>query len=330
MRLRLGYPEPRFQHMEEMDWREVLAQDHSGTRKVVLEKWLMFEPRLLAFAGKWDPGMVVAKHGHMCPNSIYIVEGSMTSDGVECTAGMNIMLDVGTPYGPNITGPEGVIVYEVMAGDPWVWYADPEGFAALKQERGIRQLANPHLPNDNQDEHAGSRATYDEAGMLVAPIVPKPAGGYRQPRFRSAEQCEWIEVLAQEQNGKRLSAWEKWLDFSPTAMCTETKLDPGMIIPDRGRNCITTALVLEGSMAVGGRECTKGMHITLEIGVPMPATIAGPQGVRLYEVRVGDPTTWYVHNDPFDNLDFEHGAVPLPAPKLDLPSWLADQDSIYQ
>jgi len=328
MRLRLGWPEPRFQHLEEMDWREVLAQDHSGTRKVVLEKWLEFEPRVLAFAGKWDPGMVVAKHGHMCPNSIYVVEGSMVSDGVECTAGMNIMLDVGTPYGPNVTGPEGVIVYEVMAGNPSVWYADPEGFADLKRELGIRQLANPHLPND--DESGGTRATYGPDGMLLAPIVERPSGGFRQPRFRHADACEWIEVLAQEQNGKRISAYEKWLDFSPTAMCTETRLDPGMIIPDRGRNCITTVLVLEGSMTVGGRECTKGMHITLEIGVPMPATVAGPEGVRLYEVRVGDPTTWYVHNDPFDNLDFEHGAVPLPAPKLDLPAWLADRDSIYQ
>ena len=61
MRLRLGWPEPRFQDMEEMEWREVLAQDHSGTRKVVLEKWLDFEPRVLAFVGKWDPGMVVAR-----------------------------------------------------------------------------------------------------------------------------------------------------------------------------------------------------------------------------------------------------------------------------
>ena len=64
---------------------------------MVLEKWLEFEPRLLAFAGKWDPGMVVAKHGHMCPNSIYVVEGSMVSDGVECTAGMNIMLSSAMP-----------------------------------------------------------------------------------------------------------------------------------------------------------------------------------------------------------------------------------------
>lgn len=325
MRLRLGYPEPRFQHLEDMAWKEVLAQDHSGTRKVVLEKWLVFEQRVLAFAGKWDPGMVVAKHGHMCPNTIYVVEGSMESDGVDCPAGTNIMLDVGTPYGPNITGPEGVIVYEVMGGNPSVWYADPEGFAALKKERGITQLANPSL-GDTSD----TRATYGPDGMLLAPIVERPVKSYQKPRFCRSDEVEWIEVQAQEQNGKRISAWEKWLDFGPQAMCVETRLDPGMIIPARGRNCIQTVLVLEGSMTVGGRECTRGMHITLEVGTPMPDIVAGPDGVKTYEVRLGDPSAWYVHNDPFDQLDFEHGAVPLPAPRLELPSWLADRDPIYE
>ncbi len=327
MRLRLNYPEPHFQHLDDMEWKPVLAQDHSGVRKEALEKWLYFEPRVLAFAGKWDPGMVIARHGHMCPNSIYVVEGSMECGGVESPAGTNIMLDIGTPYGPNITGPEGAIVYEVMGGLPFVWYADPEGFAALKKERGITQLANPHLGDETGEP---SRATYDADGMLMTPIAAKPAADFAKPRFRHADECEWIEVMAQEQNGKRISAWEKWLDFAPQSMCALTRLDPGMIIPVRGRNCITAILVTEGSMTVGGRECTKGMHILLEVGTPLPTVVAGPEGVSTYEVRLGDPTTWYVHPDPFDNLDFEHGAVPLPAPKLDLPSWLVEKDSIYQ
>jgi len=330
MRLRLPYPEPRFQHLDDMEWHEVLAQDHSGVRKTAREKWVYFEPRCLAFAGNWDPGMVIARHGHMSPNTIYVVEGSIESGGVECTKGMNIMLDVGTPYGPNITGPDGVIVYEVMGGDPWVWYADPEGFAALKRERGIRQLANPMSANAGEDDDKGSIGTYDSTGMLIAPIVDRPTRKYPEPRFCHSGDVEWIEVQAQEQHGTRVSAWEKWLDFGPQAMCTETRLDPGFVIPPRGRNCIQTVLVLEGSMTVGGRECTKGMHLTLEVGVPMPTVVAGPVGVMLYEVRLGDPTTWYVHNDPFDALGFDHGAVPLPAPALDLPAWLPARDSTYE
>jgi hypothetical protein len=327
MRLRLSHPEPKFKHMGEMEWKDVLAQDHRGVRKAAREKWLEFEPRLLAFAGDWDPGMVIAQHGHMCINTIYIVEGSMICGGIECAKGMNITLDIGTPYGPNITGPEGATVYEVMAGDPSVWYADPEGFAALKQDLGIKQLPNPALPND--DGEGGTRATYDDKGMLKAPQARRPNAPYPAPRFRHSKELEWREVLAQEQNGKRISAWEKWLDFSPHVMCTETRLDPGMVIPPRGRNCITTILVVDGSMTVNGRECTKGMHITLGVGVPLGLTVAGGEGVTLYEVRVGDPTAWYVHPDAFEGLDAEYGVKPLPSPDLDLPVWMSDKRTIY-
>ena len=263
----------------------------------------------------------------MSTNTIYIVEGSMTCGGVECTKGMNITLDIGTPYGPNITGPDGVTVYEVMAGDPSVWYADPEGFAALKQELGIKQLPNPHLPNPSGSKE--SRATYDDKGMLVAKQPPARPSGYAAPRFCHAEDVEWREVLAQEQNGQRLSAWEKWLDFSPQVMCTLTRLDARMVIPPRGRNCISTILVVDGSMTVDGRLCTKGMHLTLGVGVPLGAVVAGNEGVTLYETRLGDPTAWYVHPDPFEAPATERGVVPLPAPKHDLPSWMGGRQSLY-
>ena len=327
MRLRFPLPEPKFKHMDDMEWSDVLAQDHRGIRRAAREKWLEFEPRCLAFAGNWDPGMVIARHGHMSTNTIYIVEGSMTCGGVECTKGMNITLDIGTPYGPNITGPDGVTVYEVMAGDPSVWYADPEGFAALKQERGIKQLPNPKLHNPEGAKE--SRATYDEKGMLIAKQPPGRPGGYPKPRFCHADNVEWQEVLAQEQTGQRLSAWEKWLDFSPQVMCTLTRLDARMVIPPRGRNCISTILVVEGSMTVGDRLCTKGMHLTLGVGVPLGTVVAGNEGVTLYETRLGDPTAWYVHPNPFEGMATECGVVPLPVPELNLPVWMGDKRTIY-
>ena len=101
-----------------------------------------------------------------------------------------------------MTGPDGVVVYEVMGGDPWVWYADPEGFAALKQERGIKQLPNP-MATKKGEEDKGSIATYDETGMLIAPIVPRPTRKYPEPRFCHSGDLEWIEVQAQERDGTR-------------------------------------------------------------------------------------------------------------------------------
>ena len=137
------FPRPRFRHMNDEAWREVRAQDHSGKRVSAYEKWLEFLPRLLSFVGIWDPGMIIAQHGHMCMNTIFILEGSMTCGGVLCTKGMHITLDVGVPYGPNITGPDGCLVLEVMTGDVTPWFADNDGFAALKKARGIVQIPPP-------------------------------------------------------------------------------------------------------------------------------------------------------------------------------------------
>jgi hypothetical protein len=139
------YPSPRFRHIDQEEWREVLAQDHGGKRVSVWEKWLEFGPRCLAFVGRWDPGMIVSQHGHMCINTIFVLEGSMLCGDVLCTRGMHITLDVGTPYGPLIAGPEGVTLYEVMFGDPTVWYADPEGFQKLLEQRGVVKLPSPPL-----------------------------------------------------------------------------------------------------------------------------------------------------------------------------------------
>lgn len=137
------FPKPRFRHMDEEEWREVRVQDHSGRRVSVWEKWLEFTPRVMTFVGRWEPGMIIAPHGHMCINTIFVLEGSMMCGDVLCTKGMHITLDIGTPYGPNIAGPEGCTVYEVMMGGPSPWYADPEGFEEFKRVRGVTQLPNP-------------------------------------------------------------------------------------------------------------------------------------------------------------------------------------------
>lgn len=139
------YAKPRFRHTDEEKWREMRIQNHGGKRVSVHEKWLEYSPRVLAFIGKWDPGMIVQYHGHMSINSIFILEGSMMCGDVLCTKGMQITLDIGTPYGPNIAGPEGVTTYQVMLGDPTPWYADPDGFKALMREKGVTQLPNPPL-----------------------------------------------------------------------------------------------------------------------------------------------------------------------------------------
>lgn len=137
--------QPRFVHVDDIAWREVLAQDHDGRRVSVREKWLELTPGCMAFVAEWDAGMTVSLHGHYATNTIFVLEGSLTVGERECPAGTHITLDIGVAYGPLNAGPDGVKLYEVMVGDPTPWHADPEGYDRLLAERGIKKLPNPPL-----------------------------------------------------------------------------------------------------------------------------------------------------------------------------------------
>jgi hypothetical protein len=137
--------EPIYRHADEVDWQEVRVQDHGGRRVSVREKWLEFSPRCLTLLGRWDPGMIVRKHGHKSQQVIYVLRGSMTCGDVLCTAGMQIVLEEGAAAGPMIAGPEGVEVFEIMMGDPASWSDDQAAFEALLVERKVVELPHPPI-----------------------------------------------------------------------------------------------------------------------------------------------------------------------------------------
>ena len=137
--------EPRFRHADEEKWHEVRAVEIDGRRACVREKWLEFTPSCLALHAKWDPGMMIHKHGHNSDHILYVLEGEMMCGDVRCTKGMHISLDQGTAFGPFVAGPEGVELFEVMMGDPRSWPADPEGFERLLESKRARKLPNPPI-----------------------------------------------------------------------------------------------------------------------------------------------------------------------------------------
>ena len=138
-------PEVRFRHAEDEKWQEVRAIEIEGRRAVVREKWLDFTPGFLSLYAKWDPGMMIHKHGHNSDHVVFVIEGSMTCGDVECTPGMHITLEQGSSFGPFVAGPEGVVLFEVMMGDPRSWPADTPGFEALLKQKGARRLPNPPI-----------------------------------------------------------------------------------------------------------------------------------------------------------------------------------------
>ena len=83
--------------------------------------------------------------------------------------------------------------------------------------------------------------------------------------------------------------------------------------------------VLEGTIWCGDRRCDAGTHIELPEGAAFGPFRAGPEGVTMFEVMLGDPRSWGDQPELVDALRAEHGVQELPDPDIDLPDWLADE-----
>ena len=118
-----------------------------GSESHVWEKWIAFsvEPLYLALFARWDPGMIVRRHGHHSPHTLTVLRGSFRCGDVECGPGAHIELPLRAAFGPFVVGEDGVQLYEVMMGDPRSWSDDAEAMAALLAERGVEALPDPPI-----------------------------------------------------------------------------------------------------------------------------------------------------------------------------------------
>ena len=133
--------EPVFRHLDDpdMSWQQVKRiRNADGSESSVWEKWLSFspDPQYLSLYAKYDPGMMVRRHGHYSPHVLFVIEGEIWCGDRRCPAGTHIELPFGAAFGPFRAGPEGCTLFEVMMGDPRSWGDDPEAFTALMEEHG--------------------------------------------------------------------------------------------------------------------------------------------------------------------------------------------------
>ena len=137
--------EPRlaFVHVDDVPWTEVIAQQHGERRASVHEKFLEWTPARMVVLGRYDPGVVVERHGHESDNLVYVLEGDLTVGDRRCPAGTLIVLERGATFGPLVAGDEGALLFETWAGDVTPVPADKEGYHRLLAERGITRLPNP-------------------------------------------------------------------------------------------------------------------------------------------------------------------------------------------
>jgi hypothetical protein len=137
--------EPTFRHLDEEKWQDVRAVQVEGRRALVREKWLWFSPECLSLYARWDPGMMVHKHGHQSDHVVFVIDGEMSCGDHRCTPGTHIFLPKGAVFGPFVAGPQGGVLFEVMMGDPRSFPADPEGWKKLLAEKNALQLPNPPI-----------------------------------------------------------------------------------------------------------------------------------------------------------------------------------------
>jgi len=143
-------PQPIFRHLDDPDvtWQQVKRQRNAdGTEASVWEKWLAFspDPQYLSLYARYDPGMIVRRHGHFSPHVVFVIDGSIWCGDRLCTAGTHIELPLGAAFGPFVAGPEGAVMFEVMMGDPRSFPADLEGYERFLAERNVQQLPNPPI-----------------------------------------------------------------------------------------------------------------------------------------------------------------------------------------
>ena len=141
---------PTFRHVDDADmsWQQVKAvRNADGTTSSVWEKWLAFspDPQYLSLYARWDPGMVIRRHGHYSPHVIFVIEGDMWCGGRHCPTGTHVELPLGAAFGPFVAGPEGTVLLEVMMGDPRSWGDDVQAFERALRDRGAEQLPDPDI-----------------------------------------------------------------------------------------------------------------------------------------------------------------------------------------
>lgn len=142
--------EPVFRHLDdpEITWQQVKRQRNAdGSVSAVWEKWLSFsaDPPYLSLYARYDPGMIVRRHGHFSPHVVFVLEGEAWFGDTRCSAGTHVELPLGAAFGPVRAGPDGATMFEVMMGDPRSWGDQPELFAQVLDEHGVEPLPDVEL-----------------------------------------------------------------------------------------------------------------------------------------------------------------------------------------
>src|SRR5947209_6871847 len=108
--------QPVFRHVDDGDppWQAIKRQRNAdGTTAEVRERWLALsaDPPYLSLSARYDPGMIVRRHGHLSPHVVLVLDGELWVGERRCPAGTHVELPPGAAFGPLRAGPEGATLF---------------------------------------------------------------------------------------------------------------------------------------------------------------------------------------------------------------------------
>ena len=138
-------PRLAFVHIDDVPWTEVIAQMHGERRVSVHEKFLEWNAQRMVVLGRYDPNVVIERHGHASDHLVYVLDGDLMVGDRQCPAGTLIILELGAMFGPLIAGDKGAMLLEVWMGDPRPVPGNKDEYYALLKAKGIVRLPNPPI-----------------------------------------------------------------------------------------------------------------------------------------------------------------------------------------
>jgi hypothetical protein len=109
--------------------------------------------------GRYDPGIVLERHGHSSDHVVYVLEGVLMVGEYRCPKGTLIVLEEGASFGPLVADEtEGCLLFETWLDDVTPVPADKPGYHKLLESKGIVRLPNPGFtpPSSAPDKGFGS------------------------------------------------------------------------------------------------------------------------------------------------------------------------------
>jgi hypothetical protein len=139
---------PRIVHIDDIKENEVVRLEYNdGHTTSIYERFLEQNPRFFSFYNRWEPGMIVLKHGHQGDHVVFVLDGEVTVGNTLCRKGSHIFLMHGDTFGPWIAGPDGCKLLGIVAGNGDAFWEDRDmaNYQEMLRARGASMGAVPTL-----------------------------------------------------------------------------------------------------------------------------------------------------------------------------------------